>query len=841
MEDLKTAFNQLVRGFCRGENKNFSEEYTRLLDDYFIKAFERSSFSLKADPENNPFAILAVGGYGRREMCIFSDIDVIFLFKEKIPEDTEDLIREIIYPLWDFGFDVSYRVFSLEEYMSLIKEDMREVTSVLNARFVCGQSKLYVELMEQVRERIIKRMKERIINWLIEQNDLRHKTYGDSSYLLEPNLKEGRGGLRDYHTILWIGKLDSYIREPKDLEIFGYITHAGFETLMKILLFMWNVRNWLHYFSKKKNDRLYLEYQKKVAKRVGFSGKSSVERFLGELHRNMELLKDTYITFLMELGYLKRKKRKEDLTEEGIEVRNNLLYFRSSEDILSSPVLLIKIFEESQRLGIPLSSETKFLVREFSFLIDENIRKKKEAVRLFEKLLIAPLEENDVLEDMLCCGLLERLIPQFKGIINKIQYDEYHRYPVDKHSLKTVQILKSFEKEDADPLYRKLYREITQKKLLLWAGLLHDIGKAVSRKDHPKKGADIAKKILRDFGYKEKQIELVRFLIENHLFLIKTATRRDINDEEVAIHCAKKIGDSERLKMLYLLTVADSMATGPFIWNDWTEVLLRELFFKVLNVIEKGEFSSKVAIQTVEEKRRWLLENVSDKEVLCYLSPRYILYVPKEQIREHIELYRNLKERPFVWKIKKNTSDIREVTICAPDRPGLFSNIAGVFALNNIDILEAQVFTWRNNIAMDIFKVRPPADRIYEDEIWEKIKKDLELALKGELNLREAIEKKSDFYIPKIRALSRSPKKVIVDNRSSSFFTIIEVHAPDFLGILFKITDAIFRCGLNIWVAKAATNENQIVDVFYVRDFDGQKVDDPEYVRKIKEEIKKVI
>ncbi len=847
---LKNKKAQLVSSFRKGNVGNFLERYTDMLDDYFRDAFARCGSVIQLDAAKDAYAIVALGGYGRKEMCIHSDVDVVFLFKDKVNKNAEILVREIVYPLWNIGLDVAHSTRTIKEYLKLVKKDYRELTSALDARFICGESMLYFEFIEQLKKEVIKKSRDKIISYIIEQNNMRHQKYGDSSYLLEPHLKEGRGGLRDYHTMLWIAKLDSFINDPKDLEIYGYIPYTGFETLIRLLHFIWRVRNYLHYLSKRKNDRLYLEHQRKLATMMGFhreEGKRVAEVFLGELHGNMDLLKDMCLSFLMEHGYKPNasSSKRVESSIEGIEIRNGLLYFKSSEYIIDSPALLMKIFEEAQRLNIPLSAEARMLIREFSFLIDNNTRKSPEILRSFERILMSPLKEYNAIEDMLYCGLLIRFIPPFKGIANRIQYDEYHIYPVDKHSLITVEKIKSFEKSK-DPIYARIYKEIKNKKPLLWAALLHDIGKGYAGQDHSKKGAAIAEKVLAEFGYNKDDIEKVRFLVENHLFLMKIATRRDINDEETALYCAKRIMDPHRLKELYLLTMADSMATGPTIWNDWTEALLRSLFFKVLNIMEKGEWASKRAIDLIEEKKSWLISSIKDKkemkEILQFMSPRYMLYVPKEEIKRHMELYSNLNNSSFVWEIKKNNDpEIRVITICAPDQPGLFSRIAGILTLNDIDILEAQVFTWRNNVAMDIIKVRPPLDRILEKERWSKLEKELESALDGDLNLREAIDKKAMFYRPKMRPLSRRKKKVVIDNNTSSFFSIIEVHAYDFMGLLFRITDAIFRCGLNIWVAKIATKVDQIVDIFYVRDFDGQKVDDPSYIEKIKREIKKVI
>jgi [protein-PII] uridylyltransferase len=326
--------------------------------------------------------------------------------------------------------------------------------------------------------------------------------------------------------------------------------------------------------------------------------------------------------------------------------------------------------------------------------------------------------------------------------------------------------------------------------------------------------------------------------------LIKIATRRDIHDEETAISCARRIKTIERLKMLYLLTVADSIATGPMAWNDWTATLLRDFFLKTLNVLEKGELATAQAVEVVERKKKETAgsaRNLKAKKkieaLLGVMSPRYLLYMPAPDIQKHIRLFNDLStdHSDFIWEIEHTAdANTRSVTICAPDRPGLISKIAGVFTLNNIDILDVQVFTWRNKIALDIFKVKPPPDPILEDEKWNRTARDLGAALSEQLDLSAALKKKVRVYRHAKAGLNKKPHQVTVDNTSSSFFTIIEVFTYDFPGLLFSITDALYQCDLNIWVAKIATKADQVVDVFYVRDVNGQKVDLPDQVKRIK-------
>jgi [protein-PII] uridylyltransferase len=299
--------------------------------------------------------------------------------------------------------------------------------------------------------------------------------------------------------------------------------------------------------------------------------------------------------------------------------------------------------------------------------------------------------------------------------------------------------------------------------------------------------------------------------------------------------------------MLYLLTVADSISTGPNAWNEWTATLLRDLFLKISNILKKGELASRQAVQTAARKKEILMASAaSEKErqelktIFHYLSPRYLLYMPDGDILRDIALYRKLGSRSFVWEITRDESaQSRAVRVCAQDQPGLFSKIAGTFTLNNLDIINAQIFTWRNNLALDIFHVKPPVDQLFENERWASAEKDFEAALSGELNLAEALEEKMKYNRVIKPKASKRPHRVVVDNQSSSFFTIIEVFTYDFPGLLFSVTDALFRSGLDIWVAKISTKVDQVVDVFYVRDFDGQKVDAEDQVAVVKNAIEK--
>ena len=839
------------------ETTQVIQRHALMLDQYFQSCFESSAVGPEMDFVRNPYAIVALGGYGRSEQCVHSDVDLLFVFQKRVPPAAEALIREMVYPLWDLKLEVGYATRSIDECVVMARDDYEILTSILDARFICGISSVFSKLREQVTRRVVSRYSKKLINWLLERNGKRHQDFGDSTFLLQPNLKEGNGGLRDYHTLRWIAGVTHDVKEIRDLEYQGVMSFQEYHDLHTALSFIWNVRNKLHLLTKRKCDQLYFEYQRPLAEAMGYADEktqTAVERFLGDLHSHMTFIKNQLQLFLYEFGDgRKRKWRQADgkLSQvSGVVMDKGRLNFASPEMIVARPEILIHMFELSAQMKIPLSREAERLVREFCYLVDDGFRASFQVRDALENILMSPVADFSVLEQMLNSGFLVSLIPEYAGVINRIQYDAYHLYPVDRHMLRTVNILKMLgnpDVSDQEELSVQLYRGLKRKRLLLLAALLHDIGKGHEGR-HSLSGAKIAGSVMRRMGYTARDIDLVVFLIENHLLLMKTATRRDINDEETAIVCARQIQDARRLKILYLLTVADSRATGPKAWNHWTASLLRDFFLKVLGILEKGEFATTSIMNRLERKKTAVvkagqnLEAVDVEAVFDRMSPRYVLSTSPEEIINHICLYQRLERQSFVWDIRHDDArNSRLVTVCAKDRPGLFSKIAGVFTLNHINILDAQANTWKNGIALDIFTVEPPPDQLFEEERWQRVKSNLASVLTGELDLTARLPQAAALGKKDSATVSKRPNRVVIDNDSSSFFTIIEVFAADFRGLLFNITDVISRLGLNIAVAKVATKVDQVVDVFYVRDESDAKIKDPEFIEKIKSEILSVL
>lgn len=860
-EFLKQKKDALIDAFAKGKRSDFPEKFAFILDEYLYHSYERSQTGLKIGVIENPYAIIALGTYGLKQLCIHSDVALLFLFQDHLPADTEELIKEFVYPLWDNGFEVTHVVRTLSECHEAAEKDVEVLASLLDGRFVCGMSQLFFQLNEELRENIASARQSDILTALIEKNKKRHAKFGDSSYLLEPNLKEGKGSLGDYYALLSMARIHGQIRDPRDLAYGGFLSEKEFDAVQKALDFILMVRNLLHFATGRKCDQLFMEYQPKIGDLLSYQpkdGQEAVECFMGDLHSHMRLVKQLYKMFVAEMGFVgnltpggKISMRKTRV--RGLAVNDkNMLAFSSLEALMNSPELLVKIFAESAALKIPLSAEARRMVKDLAHkLVTPDFRKRRSVIRAFEKVLLTPAMEFNVLDEMLRTGLMEHLIPEFNGILNRIQYNEYHLFPVDKHSLMTVRTAKTFgTSPDADPLAQKLYAELPDKRPLLWACLLHDIGKSDKDGKHSDKGADMADRILRSLGYGKDMAETVSFLVRHHLFLAKMATRRDVQDEETAVFCARRIDSEEHLTLLYLLTVADSMSTGPKAWNDWTQSLLQTLYKRTLSILIKGEFEPDEAMETLERKKSLLWNIFSEKGMdakafdlfFNRLSLRYLLTVPVGDMVSHAALMDSLKSSSFVWDIKgMGGPEARVMTIAAKSRPGLFSKIAGVLTLCGFNILAAQIFTQKNNTALDIFHVSPPADPLFEENKWAQAKEELTRVMVHDANIRVRIDDMIKDSRPAKRFGIKHGLRIDVDNETSDYFTIIEVHTDDFPGLLYSITDTLYKCGLDIYVSKIATNMDQVVDIFYVRNLYGEKVHTAEQIAMIKSEITRVL
>ncbi len=851
--DLINSKEDILSRFLQGDLQgDFPENYSEIIDHYFRSSVQESDTGRDLFKKSIPFAFIAVGGYGRKELCIYSDIDILIVFNKKIPPDTKALTEEIFYPLWDLGLELGYGVRTINDCLTLGRDDFEVLTSLLDARFLCGDSPLYLKLIQDLREKVVVKKSAAFGKWLEDLDKMRMNVYGDASHLLEPNLKEGIGGLRDYHHILWSAKVFFNIGEIEELEYIGELSYREYQELDERIKFILLVRNHLHQLSGNKNDRLSFQYQEEIAHRLDYKNKKkipAVEQFLGKLHAYMESIKGLHRYFLAS-HIQKRRKGKKDLqhgdTSQVFYIFRDELMFNSARGIINDPAILMDIFEQSSFSGLPLSMEAKRLVKEFLYLVDDTFKRSKRTVQGFLNILKSR-HTVETLDQMFETGFLDAFIPEFGRMRERVQFDAYHIFPVGRHVLKTVAYLKNLSKEK-DLMLVDTLADLGDHEHLLLAGLFHDIGK--NGKAHARRGVKITKAILERFNYPIKQTKEIIFLVENHLLLAETSQRRDLNDEKIIIQCAREIGSIDRLKALYLLTWADSKATGPRAWNDWIAKLVQELFFKILHIIEMGELATPDTSEKVgkvkKRTRRLTMDKISRVEfenLFNSISPRYKLNTGVHEIAHHLEMVKmlekeiagNRRSTAFILDVKESThGKFWEVTLVAKDRHGLFSDIAGIMALNNINILSSNIYTWADETAVDIFSVTGPPDSINPDEKWEKITRDLKDTFNGKLALSYRLSEKGVPSVLTVRKRPSHPPEVIIDNKSSDFFTLIEVFADDRIGLLYLITRTLFELRLDIHVAKTGVKGDQIADVFYVRDLEGQKVEDEKQVHEIK-------
>jgi [protein-PII] uridylyltransferase len=529
---------------------------------------------------------------------------------------------------------------------------------------------------------------------------------------------------------------------------------------------------------------------------------------------------------------------------EGVAVKEGGLQFISAADIPRRPMLLLEICRYSAASGRPLSVEARRLVREFLYLVDKGFRNRRASGEKFLEILGVPYA-SDALEQMMETGLLAAFIPEFGDIQYRVQFDAYHMFPVGRHLIETMRMLGS-SADNNHLLTRTIYSEINDPVPLLLAGLFHDLGKVGP--NHAVLGVGIVRRVLNRMGCTDGTREEVLFLVRRHLFLAETATRRDLGDEKVVVQCARAVGSIERLKMLYLLTCADSIATGSRAWNPWKAALVEELFFKVLHILERGELAGGNAEQVIEQtkadvrkKLKAAFEPDEMNEAFEIMPARYLLSFKAPDICRHLGLHRRFRSsrslkipgKVLMDAYREPMADTWQVVFAAEDRAGLFADLAGVLALNDVDVLSASAYTWGDGTALDIFRTGRLPDALDQDKTWRNVVRDLENVASGQLRLSRKIAEKRSGLLAGVAALPPRPPKVVVNNGQSDFFTLVEVFADDKPGTLFDLAETLFKLHLDIRVARIATNADQIADIFYVCEMEGGKVERPDRVRAI--------
>lgn len=721
--------------------------------------------------------LVAVGGYGRKELAPYSDMDLLFLMNEEAMPKTSELISTMVSLLWDMGLKVGQSVRTIDECFTAMAQDITITTALLESRFITGDKNLYHEFERQYRDYAQETAKQFFDAKMTERSE-RYKKMGQSKYMLEPNVKEGRGGLRDLHFLFWLIKYLFSITDLYDLVSDGFLSSSACFKFLKAHRFLTTVRCHLHLLNHKPGDILTFENQKQIAEKMGYvcrSGQFAVERFMKHYYLVCKDVSDlSWQLIVMMHDILSDEYTTNEIPDYPEYVLiNNRIALKDDIDLSHSPLLLLKTFHLKQILDLPIHPKTLQQITE-NAKTARQLRQKKRAGTLFLKMLTYPKAEV-AMRGLLETGVLAYYIPEFSHIIAQVQFDLYHVYTTDEHSLKTLGLI-----DTADQI------------VLATAALFHDVGKGRGGK-HEIIGAELVKKITANLCMSPAEANDVVWLVEHHILMANTAFKRDIFDPQTIDDFVKIVQSPERLRKLYALTKADIQAVGPNVWTSFKDNLLSNLFSMTLKAMQGQDFS---------------IQQLTQNEL-------------------ELEKLKDTHDYQFKVSVDKN-KEFSEFNVLAPDYDGLFAHITGVMASNDVSIVSAKIMTLDNQMALDTFLITEANHTAVESE--KKLAR-IQKLIQEKADVSEKLEQKLSQQKQNLTEMS-VPLQVFIDNTASKTATLIEINATDKIGFLYQATSLMTKLKLNIISAHIYTYGSHVVDVFYVSDLNNKKVSNPDKIQK---------
>jgi [protein-PII] uridylyltransferase len=825
--------------FAGAGGSEIVQRRTSLIDRLLREAHARLSVSCPMP------SLLAIGGYGRGELNPHSDIDILFLCRDEAERHRSP---DLLYLLWDAGLDVGYSVRTVKECVSLARQDIKIRTSLLESRLIAGEQGFYGSFLQAMRSDVFYWKAASFIREKIAERSATRLKYGGSIYLREPNLKEGEGGLRDFHTALWIAFAHFRVSSLAELAAQGVITEGQYAVFQRSRNFLWRVRNEIHYLSGRKNDHLTFELQERAARDFHYRDSAhllAVERFMKAYFLHARNIRE-FSNIVVDAVLRKPSRRWFERTVAigPFSLVGRTLVPSSDELCRKDASLAMSAFEVAQTRHAAFSDHMKALIR--GCRIDDAVRSSPAAARAFLSILNNPDRLSETLVMMKELRLLGRYLPEFRAIQALARHDYYHLYTVDEHILLAIRNLQNLwlGTYPALPTLVDALRGLKKRWVLMLAVLLHDLGKAFPR-DHELKGAELAETILARLGVEGEDRERVLFLIGNHLIMTSLSQRRELTDRKVIADFSRLVRDRENLAMLYLLTYADISAVNPNAWTQWKAVLLQDLYVRTLSYIEKS------AVVVEEDKARLAALAAKTREAaaglfppdevdafLSAMSDQYILYTTTSRVLDHMAMMKRLRDEQLVIHHRHHPDKgYTELTVCAYDAYGMFYRTAGTIAAKNLNILRAQVYTSRNGVMLDTFQVTDSGGNLYAYEAaWESLHAELRAALMSKSRPPEP-----GLYSRSLGLGAAITASVDFDNDASETFTIIDITARDRVGFLYQVTKTLYDLNLDIGSAKIVTEGSRVLDSFYVTDLLREKIIDAARLEKIREALLKVV
>lgn len=816
------------------------------MDELIVLLFERARrrFLASAPDLGYRLAVVAVGGFGRRELCPRSDVDLLFLYPYKIDPYVEAMTESILYPMWDLKVDVGHGVGSVREALRLAAADDSARTALLDYRFVAGDAAFFAEAQREIDRFLYFHESDRFIERKVQEMRARRARCADTVCVLEPNVKEGKGGLRDLQTALWAARIKYKCRDLVELRNKGVVPSQAVFAYRHVQDWLLRVRNELHVLAGKKTDTLFFEVQEQMARRLGYRthGRSfAVEQFMRAYYLHAQAASCLAEEILEEVERLLPEGRPRPLPSSSRKtvsgdaiLYKGKMYVRDRAAFLRDPIRILAFFRSLQKNRARLSAQARRAVQRALPEVGPAFREDPAAAALFLEILRDPVHLRETLTAMNESRFLGRYIPEFAPLYCKALHDIYHVYTVDVHSILAASVLGTLdgsgEKTGEEKEFAAIFRGISRPEILTLAVLLHDIGKGRGH-GHSRIGAELAGRIAERMGLGDLEKNEIVFLVEQHLLMANVSQRRDLHDLDLILWFSEVVGDVRRLDALYLLTYADLRAVGPEVWTRWKAMLLSELYDKAKNILEHGRhkrpFEERAAAR--RERARELLFGFPPEAVARFLArfdDRYFVSTPERRFADHLRILSAFDGKsPLVEVMDSPGSGASEVVIVCPDRRGLFSEIAGTLSANGVNILNASISTSLDGTALDTFYVTYMGKAL--DDEWKKgrIAADLEAVLRGETEVGALLaeRKVSPFAREKVVGKYR-PTRVVFDNSVSTRYTVIDVFTYDRIGLLYDITRTLSSLGLDIVLSKISTKADQVADVFYVVRGEGGKI-----------------
>lgn len=842
----KDRITQITDAFMANprDSSQIVRDYAGLTDEIIKIVFDVACNHLH--PLGNPtegekIALVAVGGYGRAEMAPYSDVDLLFLTPYKLTPWAESVIESMLYILWDMHLKVGHSSRTVRDCLRLGREDYTIRTALLEQRYIAGDEALANELSQRLWKDLFESTGPDFIEAKLGERDERHQKQGGQRYMVEPNVKEGKGGLRDLQSLYWIAKYLHHAQDGAELVALKVFRQDEQDAFQDASNFLWAVRCHLHLIAGRAMDQLTFDMQVEVAERMGYTdkaGRRAVEYFMQAYFRHATRVGELTRIFLTALearhvrnaprlmGFLRRRKK----VKPGYKLLNNRMMYASEKTFLSDPLNILRIFEEALRTEYLIHPDAMRTIQANLNLIDDDLRNNTEARRIFLDLLLKHGNPERALRRMNELGVLAAFIPEFEPIVAMMQFNMYHSYTVDEHTIQCVSTLAQIERGELVeelPIASGILKDGINRKVLYVALLAHDLGKGRSE-DHSILGAKLARKIAPRLGLKPDECETVEWLVRYHLLMSDMAQKRDIADPRTVRDFAKAVKTVKRLDLLTVLTVCDIRGVGPDTWNNWKAALLRALYRQTRRGLEDGmeALNREERGAAAKKNLRAALTDWDKKEVRAETKRHYPPYWQGLHVTAHVIFAHLLRGIPNdEIRVDLTMDEDRDATracFALADHPGIFSRLAGALALVGANVVDARTYTSKDGYATAAFWVQDADGHPFEESRLPRLRSMIERTLKGEVLARDAM--KSRDKMKKRERGFKVPTHITFDNEGSEIYTIVEVDTRDRPGLLFDLTRTLADANIQIGSAVIATYGEQVVDTFYVKDMFGLKL-----------------